>query len=49
MSPRDPLPRQTSRDRPVETDLEQLLTKTKQMNDIGNIIYWSQRPFLTSV
>jgi hypothetical protein len=38
-SPKNPIRRHANSDRPVETDLEQLFTKTKQMESIYDNIY----------
>jgi hypothetical protein len=44
VDPRNHIQRQANYDRPAETDLEQLFTKTKQMEGIDDNIYWSKRP-----
>jgi hypothetical protein len=44
VSSRNPIRRQAHSDLPAETDLEQLFNKAKQMKDIDENIYWSNRP-----
>jgi hypothetical protein len=43
VSPRNPIQRQANSDRPAKTGLEQLFTKTKQIEGIDENIYWSKR------
>jgi hypothetical protein len=44
VSPKNLIRRQANSDRPAETGLEQLFTKTKQMEGMDDNIYWRKRP-----